>query len=444
MKKRFIFLYFISILLITCLQTYCVLPNTITGTVSDPSTTINRPIDIAITSDNKFGYVVNNGNNTISIVDIATNMVTGIVTDADHTLNEPSSIAITPDNATAYISNEGNSTVSILDIATNHIVGIVAHGNFSTPVDIAITRDGTTAYVTNHGNNSVSIIDVATNTVSAMAIVSDPAHTLNLPKTVTISPDNTIAFVTNTDTVSIITIATNSIASVGGTISNIFGGDAPFDTIFIPGGIKSYISDFNNNEVFVVLGTTADTGFGVSRAQNFAITPDGNTVYVTQRTNSISIINSGTDLVESSVSDPSSTLNAPFAMTITSNGFTGYITNLDGNSVSIMFIKSPPVLINPPLSLTGCKTQNIFLTQTDFINFLVWSAPITGTAPIQYNIYRDSALTELVATIPANGALQYYDHNRNPQITYSYYVVAIDIDGNISTPSAITVTTPCK
>ena len=106
----------------------------------------------------------------------------------------------------------------------------------------------------------------------------------------------------------------------------------------------------------------------------------------------------------------------------------------------------PPVAIYPPDSVQGCKTQNVFLLQTDFINNITWTEPSYGDAPIAYNIYRDPALTELVATVPATATspLQYYDHNRQPNITYSYYIVSVDAYGNMSAVNSVTVTQACS
>jgi fibronectin type 3 domain-containing protein len=81
--------------------------------------------------------------------------------------------------------------------------------------------------------------------------------------------------------------------------------------------------------------------------------------------------------------------------------------------------------------------------QTDYINKITWTAPEYGEAPVSYNIYRDPALTELVATIPASGTLQYYDHNRQPNVVYSYYITSVDSSGNQSTAASATVTNLC-
>ena len=83
------------------------------------------------------------------------------------------------------------------------------------------------------------------------------------------------------------------------------------------------------------------------------------------------------------------------------------------------------------------------MLQTDYINNITWTAPATGTTPAAYAIYRDATLTQLVAIVPASGALQYYDHDRNPGIVYSYYIVSVDGNGNQSTANSVTVTNCC-
>ena len=66
----------------------------------------------------------------------------------------------------AYIANSGDNTVSVIDIATNQIVATVAVG--SSPVAIAANPDGKSVYVANPLTNTVSVIDTATRTVVAL------------------------------------------------------------------------------------------------------------------------------------------------------------------------------------------------------------------------------------------------------------------------------------
>jgi hypothetical protein len=65
--------------------------------------------------------------------------------------------------------------------------------------------------------------------------------------------------------------------------------------------------------------------------------------------------------------------------------------------------------------------------------------PPTGNTPVAYQIYRDASLTQLVTTVPASGILQYDDHDRNPNVSYTYYIVSIDQTGSPSYPASTIV-----
>lgn len=69
----------------------------------------------------------------------------------------------------AYLTNQGNDTVSVVDITTNTVIATVPVG--TQPFGVAVTAGGTRAYVCNV--DSMSVIDTATNTVIA---------TLSLPE----------------------------------------------------------------------------------------------------------------------------------------------------------------------------------------------------------------------------------------------------------------------
>ena len=184
----------------------------------------------------------------------------------------------------------------------------------------------------------------------------------------------------------------------------------------------------------IITGTILDPQSTFNTPYLLAITPDGNTAYVTNNGNAtVSIV----DLTQNpaTVSDPLATLYGPYGVTIASNGRTGYIVNQTGSTVSIMSITS----VFSPNDFQGCKTQNVFLTQTDSINILTWSAPTNGNPPVSYTLTNANGF---IATVPANGPLQYTVHNCKPNATYT--IVANDQYGNVSDPISTTVTAFCS
>lgn len=91
----------------------------------------------------------------------------------------------------------------------------------------------------------------------------------------------------------------------------------------------------------------------------------------------------------------------------------------------------------PPTHVRGQQVANRFASQKDLINVITWKSPAGGITPVAYKIYRNSNLTELAATIPANEKLKFKDHNRQKNHFYTYFLVSVDAAGNQSTPIAI-------
>jgi uncharacterized delta-60 repeat protein len=275
-----------------------------------PNTVINRAGGIsglAFTPDGAYVYTAN-GN----VIDMATfNLSTPI---PGVPLNDPFSIAITPNGTTGYIVNQGNNTISIIDIATNTFTGNVADPHGIIPPQpgssvflqgIAITPDGSTAYITAKDEvyglpisayGVVFILDIATNTITGK--VSDPDFTLNDPFPIAITPDGSKAYVVNEGynvdnpgpcTISVLDIASNTITD------EIYIADglqiSPYNGIVItPDGSTAYVTLNTSNDIIIIdvatntqIGTITDSNF--NGTAGIAITPDGNTLYVTSVTN---------------------------------------------------------------------------------------------------------------------------------------------------------------
>ncbi len=212
----------------------------------------------------------------------------------------PAGIAITPDNNFAYVANNNNDgisggdTVSVINIKTNTVQQTISDPSFNQPYTVTINAAGTKAYVTNSNSTTITIIDIATNTVTGTIGGFDG------PSGMVITPSGTTAYVNN------------------------YGG---------PGGVGSG----NGTTVSVVnLNTNTIVGtitVGLAPA-SLAITPDGAFVYVINYvdgntgTGTISIIQTSTNTVVGTIPG----FSGPFAIAITPNGKYAYVTNFGSNN----------------------------------------------------------------------------------------------------------------
>ncbi|PJD95947.1 MAG: hypothetical protein CK425_07315 [Parachlamydia sp.] len=99
---------------------------------------------------------------------------------------------------------------------------------------------------------------------------------------------------------------------------------------------------------------------------------------------------------------------------------------------------NPATILQPPRRFCGCQTSCDFLNKINRVNVLTWDAPGSGAEPEFYKIYRNAQLTDLVATVPACGLLEYKDKNRRKGKIYTYYIVSGNQNG-ISSPAFVTV-----
>jgi YVTN family beta-propeller protein len=449
------------------------------------------PSGSAITSDSKYMYVAN-GNNllapgnltgpyTVSVIDASTNLVTTTITDAS--FNQPYTVTINPAGTIAYVANSAGRTISKIDIKTNTVIGTIS--GFAGPAGIAINSAGTIGYVNNYDDqltntsglgNTISVVDLTNDTITATITITSALPVTNAaPAALALTPDGKYLYVANYNTilsggsqsagqgtVTVISTATNTIVD---TITN-----ANFLGLFAikidSNGKYAYVTNFGSNN-FAPFGTTVNVirlsdnsvvdavTLGIQPA-GLAIAPGNRYAYVTNYNSlynlygvppsfadNLYILQPGEgtvniiDLATNAVVSPTIKVGqSPGNISISPNGQFAYVSNYSSNTVTVIALQSFQI------SASGCKMKNRYLTQIDYINKITWSA--TGPSlPVTYLIYRDAGLTDLAGTVAASETLVFFDHNRNPNINDTYYIVGINKVGTVSVPVSVTVSQNC-
>lgn len=319
------------------------------------------PQGVAVSPDGATLYVVNQGPDTVSVIDTDTQSVTATISVGVN----PILVAVSPDGGTVYVTNNGGSSVSVIDAGTNTVTATIPVG--VSPYGVAVSPDGATVYVANYQDNTVSVIDTGTSTVT------DTIPVGNHPLGVAVSPDGAMAYVANTDdgTVSVIDTTTNAVTAA------ILVGDLPHSVAVGPGGATAYVTNRGNGTVSVVdLGTnTATTVIGTgSQPLGLAVSPDSDYVYVANVGSSrLSAIDTGT-----STATPINGVPQPFGVAVAPDGSTVYVTNTSTSTVSVF--TEPATVPDAPTGLTA--------TGQDRQVELTWTAPADtgGDALIDYLI----------------------------------------------------------
>jgi YVTN family beta-propeller protein len=186
----------------------------------------------------------------------------------------PSAIAITPDGKTVYVANGDGDTVTPISTASRKAGRPVKVG-FG-PAALAITPDGTTAYVATY-NGVVTPVRTATNAPGkpirvegayAIAITPDGATALVLS---TPDPDSSQGYVVP------IRVATDT----RGTPIKV--GILPVQIAITPDGETAYVTNGGSGTVTPIRVAARRIGKAIRAGQapaELAITPDGKTVYV--------------------------------------------------------------------------------------------------------------------------------------------------------------------
>jgi YVTN family beta-propeller protein len=161
----------------------------------DGDIAFDKPYGVTVSPDGYYIFVVNNGNNTLSILSASEIYSQGDDFDwADYDPDDdsqgpyglsqpvdlggdPRCVAVTPNQTYAYVTNYADDTVSVIGLSGYEVIQTIDVGNG--PCGISVTGFGDSVYVVNQLAGTVSVIDVYnddgefTNTVVETIAVGD-------------------------------------------------------------------------------------------------------------------------------------------------------------------------------------------------------------------------------------------------------------------------------
>ena len=290
-----------------------------TVSTNNPVTTINLPVGskpVAIDSvQSNAVYVVNAGSNAIcpnsgslSVINTASLVVTTTVCVGPN----PTALTILPNGAKTYVLNQGNNTISIFDQNGNSIIGAIDASRGLSPNAVALvaSSDGSYLFVVTKGNGTsnglLDIVVTANDTVAATAPLGMS------PASIYLDPYFNRLYVPNTgsNTVTVfdaasVNVNNNPAIPTLGT-SNV--GSAPVAVTALPDGSRFYAANSASNDVTVVSATsflplkTVPVGTGPVW---IASEPGSTKVYTANfSAGTVSIIQTSNDTVTSTIPAP--------------------------------------------------------------------------------------------------------------------------------------------
>jgi YVTN family beta-propeller protein len=106
--------------------------------------------------DDGLTYFTEIFNNQVGITNTFTRTISGTIPSG----SLPTGLAFSPDGTRAYTANQGDNSVTVIDVGTGQVVGSVSTG-FSAPSSAQVSPDGSQVYVGNN-DNSLMIVDAQT------------------------------------------------------------------------------------------------------------------------------------------------------------------------------------------------------------------------------------------------------------------------------------------
>ena len=267
------------------------------------------PYFIAYDSGNGDMYVTNLLGSSVTVIS-GTNVIATVTVGAD-----PYEVAYDSGNGDIYVADWASNIASVISGTT--VVANVAVG--SSPYDVAYNPSNGYVYVTNDGGSSVTAIS-GTSAVATIPVGVNPSYEAAY------NPSNGYMYVPNN--------GGNTISVISGTsvVSNVIVGSSPYAVAYNPTNSYMYVTNSGSGTVSVISGTSVvATVAAGSSPEGVTYDPANGYMYVMNNGGGTVTVISGNSLV-GTVSVGSGPREAAYNP---SNGYM-YVMNNAGSTVSII------------------------------------------------------------------------------------------------------------
>jgi YVTN family beta-propeller protein len=301
------------------------------GTISDP--TMKSANFVAVAPNGQQLYVADPIGQQILVVDTATNKVSGHF---PISAGPPQFLAFAPKLNKLFVSVWDKAgtvppEVAVVDTKTNAVVKTIRMD--SNPMLAAVTPDEKRVFVPTHDTNAVAVLDTTTYQVLKKFTVPPNPHAVSF------TPDGSEVFIADHDSNKVTVVKTSDYS----TVAQINVPTAPHNVAVHPdpkrhlavvacfGAKRVALIDTDTNRV------TATIGVGLE-PQYVTFSADGRLAYVVDDgDNTLAVVNLDT---RKNTGANVTTGTAPTSMAVLPGGSKGYVSNVDGRTLTVLNLGS--------------------------------------------------------------------------------------------------------
>jgi len=331
-------------------------------------------------------FVNGQSNNKLYLIDGQYNVIKKTVTG----FNSPRGVAVAPSIGKAYVVNNGNSTVSVVDVVSGQIDQ--SFGTQSGPVAAAANFAATRLYVANSTNQSITVFDISSPNAAPTTIATLSSLGSGMSDIVVSSDDSRLYVAMTNGTVRVYDTTPepptlNTTVTVGGT---------PKRLALTPDGTRLFVSTGVTSIPYFDTSTFT-TGsiafFGGNTASSVAISPDGTRLYVGVTPHNVNVYDGSTLANIANVSFGGGA--EPIGIDVTDDGGQVFVAVSDTNSRTVKVIDASTNTLATTISLETTGT----VVPLGLGNFVDQVGPVcVGTCRIEDLICRGSTAYGLTST----------------------------------------------